>query len=294
MPDVTVVMVTHNSAGVVEASLNAALADMSVAACTVVDNASTDATVAFLRQRFPQVNIINNMENRGFGAANNQVLEKVTTKYALLLNPDAIPDAGAIAALVQAAECYTQAAIIAPLIRSPEGEFETSFKRDVFHREQHRSVWQIPEGDISAEFVSGAVCLLRMQCFLPSPSPSRGEGLAVFDPAIFFYYEDDDLCLRARRAGHGIVVTPASLFTHLKGRSSAPSAALDAWKQRQLITSRIYLEKKYRGEKAAARMRRKIRLNALGKMFLYGFIGRQAKWQKHAARFQAASARKID
>lgn len=282
MPDVSVVMVTYNSAAVVEAGLNAALADPAVAVCYVVDNASKDNTVSLIREKFPQVHILENTENHGFGAANNRALEQVTTKYALLLNPDAVPQPGAISGLVKMAEKYPQAGIVAPLIRSPEGEFETSFKRNVFHREKHRAPWLCPEGEVSVEFVSGAVCLLRMECFRQG----------FFDPAIFFYYEDDDLCLRTRAAGHDIVVTPNACFTHLKGGSSGSSAALDAWKQRQLIVSRIYLEKKYRGEKAAAKLRSGIRRNALGKMFLYGLIGRQAKWQKHAARFQAASAAK--
>ena len=55
----------------------------------VVDNASTDASAAMLRELFPSVRLIENSENRGFGAANNQALRIMRGRYALLLNSDA-------------------------------------------------------------------------------------------------------------------------------------------------------------------------------------------------------------
>ncbi|MBU2054607.1 MAG: glycosyltransferase, partial [Proteobacteria bacterium] len=54
----------------------------------VVDNASADGSVAMLRERFPRVKVIENAENRGFGAANNQAMRIMTGSYALLLNSD--------------------------------------------------------------------------------------------------------------------------------------------------------------------------------------------------------------
>ena len=56
----------------------------------VVDNASTDGSAAMLRERFPSVRLIENDENRGFGAANNQALRIMKGRYALLLNSDTL------------------------------------------------------------------------------------------------------------------------------------------------------------------------------------------------------------
>lgn len=281
MPDISVIMVTYNSAGVVEAALNAVFADPEVAACYVVDNASSDGTAAFIRQKFPQAILIENPENRGFGAGCNRALEKVTTSFALVLNPDAVPEKGALHALLVAAERYPQAAILAPLLRNAEGGFDTSFKRNVFHRERHRAIWQAPEGDVSVECVSGAAMLLRMEYLRP---------LGFFDPAIFFYYEDDDICLRAHTEKQDVIVVPSAVVLHDRGHSSVPSAALDAWKQRQLIISRLYLERKYRGEKAARALGGRIGRAALAKTLLYGLLLRRAKCRKHAARFAATVA----
>ena len=54
----------------------------------VVDNQSTDGSVAYLKPLFPTVQFLENESNTGFGAANNQALKKCTGDYILFLNPD--------------------------------------------------------------------------------------------------------------------------------------------------------------------------------------------------------------
>ncbi|PIP05972.1 MAG: glycosyl transferase, partial [Syntrophobacterales bacterium CG23_combo_of_CG06-09_8_20_14_all_48_27] len=54
----------------------------------VIDNGSSDGSVEMLREKFPGVKVIENRENRGFGAANNQGFRVMTGRYALLLNTD--------------------------------------------------------------------------------------------------------------------------------------------------------------------------------------------------------------
>ena len=56
----------------------------------VVDNASTDGSVEYLQTRFPGVHFVQNADNRGFSAANNQAIRQSQGEYVLLLNPDTI------------------------------------------------------------------------------------------------------------------------------------------------------------------------------------------------------------
>ncbi len=77
--------------------------------------------------------------------------------------------------------------------------------------------------------------------------------VGFFDSNIFLYYEDDDLCLRARQAGYGLVLAHEAAAVHAKGASSGavkPEVEFD--KQKHMIWSRLYIEKKYRGGKSSA------------------------------------------
>jgi N-acetylglucosaminyl-diphospho-decaprenol L-rhamnosyltransferase len=86
MSDIGIIVVTYNSAGVIGACLDAALS--TGADIVVVDNASTDRTLAEVQRR--GVRVIANSDNRGFAAAVNQGCAESSCRYFLLLNPDAI------------------------------------------------------------------------------------------------------------------------------------------------------------------------------------------------------------
>ena len=89
LDDLTVVIVTYNSAHCVPALASGL---RSVPRIIVVDNASDDGTVSSIRSQLPQALVLANAVNLGFGAANNRALQQVPTRYALLLNPDCLPD----------------------------------------------------------------------------------------------------------------------------------------------------------------------------------------------------------
>ena len=92
-----VVAVTHDSGHVIAACL-ASVAQ--AAAIIVVDNASRDACLARVREGAPDADVIANPVGRGFGNGVNQGLERVSSEFALVINPDAVLRAGALDALV--------------------------------------------------------------------------------------------------------------------------------------------------------------------------------------------------
>ncbi len=248
--DLTVVIVTYNSAHCIPA-LAAGL--QGVAHVFVVDNASDDDTVACLKAQIPQARVWTHPTNRGFGAANNLALQHVQTRYALLLNPDCLPDAAFFAGIVKAANWFPQAAIVAPHLVRRHGEIEVSYRWPATH---WTSTGPQAEGPCSVGFVCGAVMLLNMPVMRP---------IGFFDETFFLYYEDEDLCQRVFEAKRDIVLVPEVSIAHLsrgsvKGRSPLKSEYLRGYHHAQ---SKIIFERKYFGAASAARLRWKTWLLAL-------------------------------
>ena len=236
---VSIVTVTHDSAGVLPGFLDACPAGVAV---IVVDNASRDGGADLAGAAGARV--LRSGRNLGFGAGCNLGLAAATTEFALLANPDARLSAAAIAALVAAADAFPEAAILAPLIRNAAGAPVRSWdagqvRRRRLRRDRRTEPW--PEGPLCAEHVSGACMLVR-----------TADGLR-FDEGFFLYYEDDDLCAEARRRGRAVVLVPAAAVAHAGGTSSAPSAALSAFKARHLAWSRLRFAAKHLGAAAARR-----------------------------------------
>jgi GT2 family glycosyltransferase len=236
---VSIVTVTHDSAGVLPGFLAACPPGCPV---IVVDNASRDGGAALAEASGARV--IRSAANLGFGAGSNRGLAQVGTEFALLANPDARLSATAVLALLRAAEAFPEAAILAPLIRDADGAPVRSWDAGQLRRRRlarRRAAEPWPEGPLCAEHVSGACMLLR-----------PAEGLR-FDEGFFLYYEDDDLCAEARRRGRAVVLVPDAGVRHAGGASSAPSAALSAFKARHMAWSRLRFLAKHAGAAAARR-----------------------------------------
>ena len=89
-PRVSVILVSYNTREL----LRRALVELSSYEVIVVDNASADGSAQMVRDAFPAITLIANSDNRGFGAANNQGIDAATGSLVLLLNSDAVPQAG--------------------------------------------------------------------------------------------------------------------------------------------------------------------------------------------------------
>lgn len=199
LQDVTVIVVTYNSAHCLP-SLGKYL-DL-CPNIVVVDNGSDDGTVAEVAHHLPQARFMALGRNYGFGAANNKALHDVRTPFALLLNPDCEITTEGIAKLVDVAEDYPDAAIIAPQLVQPNGQLETNYRWP-------HSLWTSrgigATGPACVGFLCGAAMLLRITAF---------EGVGFFDEDYFLYYEDDDLCLRLFNAQRQLIVAPQVMAVH--------------------------------------------------------------------------------
>ena len=237
---VSAVIVTHNSAEVIESCLKSV---GRAAEVIVVDNASADSTLETVESVHRPALIVKIADNLGYGAAANEGFSRATREFLLLINPDAALEDQALERLVAAADRYQRAGIVAPRLVDADGHVQRSHDAGLFAREglARKRTDPDPEGDISAGFLSGAVMLLRKEAV---------DAAGGFDPAIFLYYEDDDLCLRLREKGWSLVLVPAAAARHIGG-ASEPWSLHAHWQGNwHMGWSRLYLENKHRGAQA--------------------------------------------
>lgn len=246
---VTIAIVSYNVASLLEAclrSVQAAAGELGEpVAVIVVDNASPDGSAALVRERFPRVQVIENAENRGFGAACNQALAQAS-ELLLCLNPDTILEPGALPALVARLRATPRAAIVGPRLRFPDGrpqpvrrrfpalstllvestplEWRLGFRQLMAH--YHCA--DLPEVAMPVDWLSGA-------CLLARAAALREVG--GFDPVFFLYFEETDLCRRLGAHGWQIWYEPAALVTHYHSQSAG---------QNVMARDRIYHASKQR------------------------------------------------
>jgi N-acetylglucosaminyl-diphospho-decaprenol L-rhamnosyltransferase len=226
MTDAAAVVVTYDALPWLERCLESVRGIETV----VVDHGSGDGTVAFVRERFPEVALVEE-ENRGLAYGWNTGIARTSGRYVLLLNADAWLDPGALDTLVAFADAHPDAAVVGPRLRNPDGTLQRSvrgfptlwrlateylFVRKLAPRSSalhgfyaggfdHASVRE-------AEFLMGAVLLVRRTAI---------EAVGPADDAFFLFSEETDWCYRFREAGWTVLFTPDAGATHVLGASHA-------------------------------------------------------------------------
>ncbi len=184
----------------------------------LVDNASTDDTVAVIRRAMPWVEVVVNERNLGFAAGCNVGIRRaldVGADYVLLLNNDTRVDPPFLRLLVRAAEQDPRRGPLGPCIYHLD--VPTRIWSAGAYRRPFTLAWYDPHRDKQAadlpalppvrpvDYLTGCAMLLS-RAFL--------QEVGLFDPGFFLYYEDLDLCLRAQRRGFQPVCVPAARVWH--------------------------------------------------------------------------------
>lgn len=197
---VTAVVVTFNSAHCLPGLSRSLSAFPNV---LIVDNASQDSTLSAASQMLPSARILVNPGNLGFGAANNRAVAQASTEFILLVNPDCLFDASAVIRLVETADNFPEAAMVAPQIVDRSGRLEGNYR---WCSDQWSSKGPLAEGPACVGFVTGAFMLIRRQAWVK---------VGGFDERYFLYYEDEDLCMRLGRQCGAIILEPRAIAQHL-------------------------------------------------------------------------------
>lgn len=225
MPDpaVAAVVVNWNGKDCLSACLSSLReSDYSEARTIVVDNASTDGSAELVRERFPEVDLVENAENEGYAAGANAGIERARSggfEYALLLNNDLEVAPDATRALVRAALEHPRAAFVGPMIYYHDrpdvvwsfGGRVSYWTGNIFHV----GVREKDEGQfreiVRVDYVTGCAMLASLAAL---------DEIGPMDTGYFMYNEDTDWCVRASRLGYEVLAVPDAKIWHKVSMSS--------------------------------------------------------------------------
>lgn len=207
----------------------------------VIDNGSRDGTCEEIARHIPHARLIARQSNAGFGGANNEGFEQVGTRLALLINPDCHIDQNSVRSLLFCMSAHPNASMVAPQGWQNATTLQKSW-RPAFYDKQPRGAYRLPADVTHADWLHGSCLLVRANAF---------RSVKGFDEQFFLYYEDDDLCLRMRRAGFDCLLEPAASSLHHGGRSSPTNYRTDFIKRFHYARSRQIAIRRYVGRNAA-------------------------------------------
>jgi GT2 family glycosyltransferase len=229
--DLSVIIVTWNTRellGACLAALPAAVGELKTETW-VVDNASSDGTVAMVRERFPEIQVIANLENRGWAGGNNQALKQSAGRTLLLLNADTEPRPGSLAALVRFLDEHPDTGACGPMLLFGDGRvqgngrvFPTFWKeflditglrhlalgayirRFGWGREDFTKLAEVDE-------VTGSCLMTRREVV---------EQIGLLDEQFFMYYDEVDWCCRMKAVGWRVFYVPEAQVVHYVAASA--------------------------------------------------------------------------
>ena len=237
MIDVSIIIVSYNVRHFLEQCLRSVYASRGQLELEifVVDNASSDNTLGFLREQFPraehpELHLVNNVRNVGFGRANNQALAHAKGRYILFLNPDTVLTEHTLTDCVTFADSHADMGALGVMQLHSNGEFALESRHgiptpwrafcqmsglsslfpatktfDGYHMRFFNNAAAAP-----IEIASGAFMLIPRDAL---------EEIGGFDERFFMYCEDVDLCYRLLQSGRQNYYLPTPIL-HYKGAST--------------------------------------------------------------------------
>lgn len=232
-----VLVVNYNTAGLLQPMFNALRQPSGAqpARYLVVDNASADNSLECLATVCPEALLLANKDNVGFGRANNQLVEHLQGKYALLLNTDAFVAPDTLQKTLDYMEAHPDCGVLGVRLVGRDGDLQPScrffptplnvflsrtglerffpgVKRVDDMEWDHASVRE-------CDWVPGCYYLIRREVI---------DQVGLFDPLYFLYYEEVDHCKRVKQAGWKVVFYPHTTVVHIGGESAKSVDELNA------------------------------------------------------------------
>jgi N-acetylglucosaminyl-diphospho-decaprenol L-rhamnosyltransferase len=283
--DVAVVVVTYDALPWIERCL----ASISGVSTVVVDNGSSDGTQGLVRERFPEVTLVES-ENRGLGAGWNLGIRATDSRYVLLLNADAWMLGDGLERLVAFADGRGRAAVVGPRLVDPDGTLQRSVRgfptlwrlaTEYFFLRKlapgSRALNGFYAGGFDhhevrdVEFVMGACMLVRRDAI---------DEVGPLDEDFFLFSEETDWCFRFREAGWEVVFFPGAECVHVRGASHGGRL------YRENLRGLLRFLAKHRGPRYAERARRLLLLATRLRGLL--FRGERGRVYREAAAWLAS------
>jgi GT2 family glycosyltransferase len=198
----------------------------------VVDNHSDDESIAFIRAQLtgkPNVKIIEERDNIGYGRGNNAAAKIAKGKYLLILNPDNVLPKDGAEKMLSFLEKHADAGVVGPALLYPDGTVRPSARQfphplDLLRKRLFPGHWHSTfdaertlkerKESVEVDWLVGACLMMKTEFFL---------SLGGFDPRYFLFFEDIDLCRRIKNAGKKVIYLPSLHVLDRKGRLSGSS-----------------------------------------------------------------------
>lgn len=236
-PDLSIVIVTHNSLP----ALRECLESLAAAAkgldweLVVVDNNSDDSSRDVVKEIIPAATVEFNRSNEGFGRACNKGASLAAGKFLAFVNPDVTVDKGALKRLIAATEFNLRVGVAAGRLRYPDGSFQPTCR--VFPTVTNlmlsrgsaisgmlpkASRYTMPDYETPTivPAVAGTFILIRRSTF---------ERVGGFDPRFFMYMEDTDLCYRLSQMHLKSIFVPSAGGIHRWGEGANAGRLRRTW-----------------------------------------------------------------
>lgn len=253
MLDLAIIIVSWNVRDYLSECLASVYAELNRSslrgAVWVVDNGSTDGTLALLDNIFPHTNVISNQHNAGFGVANNQGIAAAADaepRYLLLLNPDTLVRLGAIANMVRFLDEHPEAGMAGARLVYRDGRFQHSAFAFPGVAQLIFDLWPVsgrlyesrlngryprhlyrPDGPpFPVDHPLGAAMMIRRDV---------AEKTGGFDESFHMYCEEIDWTWRIHDAGWSVYTVPAAEIVHYGGESTkqVPTRSIiNLWRSR--------------------------------------------------------------
>jgi len=246
MPNVSAIIVNYNTGPILNETVNLLLGSASVAEVIVVDNDSTDHSMAEIERLADSQSLlmcIRNSKNLGFAKACNIAIAAAgENDYLLFLNPDCLIDRDALETLLACIKSSPHVGMAGPLILNPDGTEQAGGRRAVptpwrsFIRtfglfrfsERYPRLFSdfllhqqpLPDGPVEVEAISGSCMLVRRAVL---------EDVGLLDAEYFLHCEDLDWCMRFRQRGWKIMFVPDARVVHHKGTCSKTRPIFVEW-----------------------------------------------------------------
>lgn len=222
-------IVTYNNADIIAGCIESLLRETKGVdfKLYVVDNNSTDGTAELIKSSFPEVKVMSQDVNHGFGQGHNLVLSYVDSQYHAVINPDIYVEGDVISALTEMMEKDKGVIMSTPMILNEDGTEQFLPKRDPsvryvilskfkpfkHLRAEYTRQYDEDGSPMDTENCTGCFFVIRTDMF---------KKLGGFDKRYFMYFEDADLARRARELGR-IVFWPYVCATHKWSRANTKS-----------------------------------------------------------------------
>jgi N-acetylglucosaminyl-diphospho-decaprenol L-rhamnosyltransferase len=213
----------------------------------VIDNASSDGTPDMIRNEFPDMRLVSNVENVGFGQGNNIGMRLAGGRFFLLLNSDARLIDDTPLRLIERLHRRPDVGVIGPTLRFEDGRLQASAHRfgslgymlleelglyKILSKGRAADIllggyWDHSE-EREADWLTGACMLVRREIF---------EETGGFDPSIFLYSEEVEWCHRIKKHGWEILFSPVGEVMHIGHASADLLLGADGRIDRCLIAS---------------------------------------------------------